>query len=88
MTTRTDHDLDEEVALQIDTKEVLADYRLAFRSRQVSLIGRREVLSGKANFGIFGDGKEIAQLAMAKVFQNGDFAPVITGTKPWPLLWT
>lgn len=73
MTTRTEQELDEEVALQIDAREVLADYRLAFRSRQVSLIGRREVLSGKANFGIFGDGKEITQLAMAKVFQNGDF---------------
>ena len=54
-------------------KEVLADYRLAYRSRQASLIGRREVLSGKAKFGIFGDGKELAQIAMAKVFQKGDF---------------
>ncbi len=53
--------------------EVLADYRLAYQSRQVSLIGRREVLSGKAKFGIFGDGKEIPQIAMAKVFQRGDF---------------
>jgi len=54
-------------------KDVLADYRLAYRSRQASLIGRREVLSGKAKFGIFGDGKELAQIAMAKVFQKGDF---------------
>ena len=54
-------------------KEVLADYRLAYRSRQASLIGRREVLSGKAKFGIFGDGKELAQIAMAKVFKKGDF---------------
>jgi pyruvate/2-oxoglutarate/acetoin dehydrogenase E1 component/TPP-dependent pyruvate/acetoin dehydrogenase alpha subunit len=54
-------------------KEVLADYRLAYRSRRASLIGRREVLSGKAKFGIFGDGKELAQIAMAKVFQKGDF---------------
>lgn len=53
--------------------EVLADYRLAYRSRQASLIGRREVLSGKAKFGIFGDGKELAQIAMAKVFKKGDF---------------
>ena len=67
------HDIEEEPALQFDAETVIADYRLAFRSRQVSLIGRREVLSGKANFGIFGDGKEVAQLAMAKVFQNGDF---------------
>jgi pyruvate/2-oxoglutarate/acetoin dehydrogenase E1 component/TPP-dependent pyruvate/acetoin dehydrogenase alpha subunit len=53
--------------------EVLADYRLAFRSRQASLIGRREVLSGKAKFGIFGDGKELAQIALAKSFQKGDW---------------
>ena len=53
--------------------EILSDYRLAYRSRQASLIGRREVLSGKAKFGIFGDGKEVTQLAMAKVFQKGDF---------------
>ncbi len=54
-------------------KEVLNDYRLASESRQVSLIGRREVLTGKAKFGIFGDGKEIPQLAMAKVFMEGDW---------------
>ncbi len=53
--------------------DILQDYRLAYRSRQASIIGRREVLSGKAKFGIFGDGKEIPQLAMAKVFQVGDF---------------
>lgn len=58
---------------QFTRKEVLADYRLAYRSRQASLIGRREVLSGKAKFGIFGDGKELAQIAMAKAFQKGDF---------------
>src|SRR3990172_5448511 len=60
-------------ARKFTRKEVLADYRLAYRSRQASLIGRKEVLTGKAKFGIFGDGKEVAQLAMAKVFQNGDF---------------
>lgn len=54
-------------------EDVLADYRLAYRSRQASLIGRREVLSGKAKFGIFGDGKELAQIAMARAFQPGDF---------------
>lgn len=53
--------------------DILRDYGLAAQSRQVSLIGRREVLSGRAKFGIFGDGKEIAQIAMAKVFQHGDF---------------
>lgn len=52
---------------------ILADYKLANISRETSLLGRREVLTGKAKFGIFGDGKEIPQLAMAKYFQNGDF---------------
>ena len=53
--------------------EVLKDYRLAVISREASLTGRREVLTGKAKFGIFGDGKEVAQIAMAKFFQPGDF---------------
>lgn len=52
---------------------VLNDFKLANVSREMSLLGRREVLTGKAKFGIFGDGKEIAQLAMAKYFQDGDF---------------
>ena len=55
------------------TKTVLADYKLANVSRETSLLGRREVLTGKAKFGIFGDGKEVPQLAMARFFQNGDF---------------
>jgi len=59
--------------ISLSPEEVLADYRLAYKSRQASLIGRREVMSGKAKFGIFGDGKEIAQLAMAKAYRNGDF---------------
>jgi 2-oxoisovalerate dehydrogenase E1 component len=54
-------------------EEILSDYRLAHRSRQMSIIGRREVMSGKAKFGIFGDGKELPQIAMSKVFQKGDF---------------
>ena len=54
-------------------KTVLEDYRTALASREVSLLGRREVLTGKAKFGIFGDGKEIAQVALAKFFQKGDF---------------
>ena len=54
-------------------KSVLEDYRIAIMSREVSLLGRREVLTGKAKFGIFGDGKEIAQIALAKSFQKGDF---------------
>jgi len=52
---------------------VINDYRICFESRQASLIGRREVLTGKAKFGIFGDGKEVAQIAMAKAFRNGDW---------------
>lgn len=51
---------------------VLADYRLACESREASMLGRKEVFMGKAKFGIFGDGKELAQIAMAKVFRNGD----------------
>ena len=54
-------------------REVLNDYRLAQESRQASLLGRKEVLTGKAKFGIFGDGKELAQIALSKVFQPGDF---------------
>ncbi|SNB14757.1 alpha-ketoacid dehydrogenase subunit alpha/beta [Flavobacterium psychrophilum] len=53
--------------------EVIQDYTIATTSRECSLLGRREVLTGKAKFGIFGDGKEIPQLAMAKAFKNGDF---------------
>lgn len=53
--------------------EILNDYKIAVTSRECSLLGRREVLTGKAKFGIFGDGKEVPQLAMAKAFKNGDF---------------
>lgn len=52
---------------------VVDDYRIAFESRQASLLGRKEVLTGKAKFGIFGDGKELPQIAMAKAFKNGDW---------------
>ncbi len=54
-------------------QRMLDDYRLACVSREASLLGRKEVLTGKAKFGIFGDGKEVAQIAMAKVFRNGDW---------------
>ncbi|MFM7682961.1 MAG: transketolase, partial [Bacteroidota bacterium] len=53
--------------------QILADFRLACESREASLLGRKEVLTGKAKFGIFGDGKEVAQIALAKQYQNGDF---------------
>ena len=58
---------------RLTRESVLSDYALGWRSRQASLIGRREVLTGKAKFGIFGDGKEVAQLAMARAFRTGDF---------------
>ncbi len=57
----------------LSKEEILNDFRIANESRQVSILGRREVLTGKAKFGIFGDGKEIPQLAMARVFQKGDW---------------
>ncbi|HNT23564.1 MAG TPA: thiamine pyrophosphate-dependent enzyme [Anaerolineales bacterium] len=60
-------------SLHLPPQEILKDYRSAYRSRQASYIGRREVLSGKAKFGIFGDGKELPQLAMARAFRPGDF---------------
>src|SRR5688572_32898863 len=60
-------------ALPLPPEEIIKDYRLAYKSRQVSLVGRREVLTGKAKFGIFGDGKEVAQLAWARAFRKGDW---------------
>ncbi|HWZ02917.1 MAG TPA: thiamine pyrophosphate-dependent enzyme [Mucilaginibacter sp.] len=62
-----------ELSFEDFKKIVINDYRIGFESRQASLIGRREVLTGKAKFGIFGDGKEVAQLAMAKAFKKGDW---------------
>lgn len=62
-----------EITFEDFKAEVLNDYRIARVSRECSLLGRKEVLTGKAKFGIFGDGKEVPQLAMAKAFQNGDF---------------
>lgn len=59
--------------IQLSKDEILNDYRIATESRKASLLGRREVLTGKAKFGIFGDGKEIPQLAMARVFREGDW---------------
>lgn len=58
---------------KINVAEVLSDFKLAVESREASIIGRKEVFMGKAKFGIFGDGKELPQIAMAKVFKNGDF---------------
>lgn len=58
---------------KIPVDEILNDYRIAWESRHASLIGRKEVFMGKAKFGVFGDGKEVAQIAMAKAFRRGDF---------------
>jgi len=63
----------EAVDFQSFKEQVIEDFRLACISRETSLLGRKEVLTGKAKFGIFGDGKELAQIALAKQFRNGDF---------------
>lgn len=66
-------DKKESLSFEDFKSEVLEDYRIARVSRECSLLGRREVLTGKAKFGIFGDGKEVPQLALAKAFKDGDF---------------
>ncbi len=66
--------LDREPAvLELTPQQIIEDYRIAYRSRQVSLLGRQEVLGGRAKFGVFGDGKEIPQVALAHAFRKGDF---------------
>jgi len=71
--------------LPLESAEILSDYRLAYRSRQASTIGRREVLTGKAKFGIFGDGKELAQLAIAHSFKKGDWRAGYYRDQTWML---
>lgn len=66
-------EIHENIDFETFKEQVLSDFKLANLSREASLLGRREVLTGKAKFGIFGDGKELAQLALAKQFKNGDF---------------
>lgn len=63
----------EELSFEDFRSLIISDYKIAYESRQASLLGRKEVLTGKAKFGIFGDGKEVAQLAMAKAFKSGDW---------------
>ena len=63
----------EDISFQDFRDQILHDYEIAVTSRECSILGRREVLTGKAKFGIFGDGKELPQLAMARSFRNGDF---------------
>jgi hypothetical protein len=67
--------------LVMSAADVLRDYNLAVQSRQASVIGRREVMNGRAKFGIFGDGKEIAQIAMAKSFPRVISGPAITAIR-------
>lgn len=69
----TKNQLAENITFEEFRSEILKDYEIAVTSRECSLLGRREVLTGKAKFGIFGDGKELPQLAWAKAFKNGDF---------------
>src|SRR5438477_8495424 len=66
-------------------KTILNDYRIANESREMSLLGRKEVLTGKAKFGIFGDGKEVAQIALAKSFQHGDWRSGYYRDQTWML---
>jgi pyruvate/2-oxoglutarate/acetoin dehydrogenase E1 component/TPP-dependent pyruvate/acetoin dehydrogenase alpha subunit len=73
MSNSTQNTTSQELTFEEFKLALLNDFRIANESRQASLLGRKEVLTGKAKFGIFGDGKEIAQLAMAKSFKNGDF---------------
>jgi pyruvate/2-oxoglutarate/acetoin dehydrogenase E1 component/TPP-dependent pyruvate/acetoin dehydrogenase alpha subunit len=68
-----DSDITSNISYNDFKQEVIKDYTIAVISRECSLLGRREVLTGKAKFGIFGDGKEVPQLALAKAFKNGDF---------------
>jgi pyruvate/2-oxoglutarate/acetoin dehydrogenase E1 component/TPP-dependent pyruvate/acetoin dehydrogenase alpha subunit len=70
---QTKSQTNKEISFEEFKAEVLNDYKIAVTSRECSLLGRREVLTGKAKFGIFGDGKEVPQLAWAKAFQNGDW---------------
>lgn len=72
-TNITETALDEKLSFENFRNEVLKDFRYACVSREISLLGRKEVLTGKAKFGIFGDGKEVAQVAVAKFFKPGDF---------------
>ena len=71
--------------LPLSIEEIITDYRLSYRSRQAAIIGRREVLTGKAKFGIFGDGKELPQLAIAHHFRKGDWRSGYYRDQTWML---
>ncbi|NNL09336.1 MAG: transketolase [Croceitalea sp.] len=70
---KTGHKTSSDISFEDFQAQILRDYKVAVLSRDCSILGRREVLTGKAKFGIFGDGKELPQLAMARAFKNGDF---------------
>lgn len=70
---KIDRKVDSDISFDTFQTQIIKDYEIAVTSRECSLLGRREVLTGKAKFGIFGDGKELPQLAMARSFRNGDF---------------
>ena len=72
-TTNNDTALQDKFSFDTFRNAILADYKIVCQSRETSLLGRKEVLTGKAKFGIFGDGQEVAQVAMAKFFKPGDF---------------
>jgi pyruvate/2-oxoglutarate/acetoin dehydrogenase E1 component/TPP-dependent pyruvate/acetoin dehydrogenase alpha subunit len=75
----------EKISFDTFKNSVLEDYKIACLSREASLMGRKEVLTGKAKFGIFGDGKELAQIALAKNFKNGDFRSGYYRDQTWML---
>ena len=75
----------EKINFETFKSSILEDYKLACLSREASLMGRKEVLTGKAKFGIFGDGKELAQIALAKTFKNGDFRSGYYRDQTWML---
>ena len=72
MTTKT-KEMPQKISKDVFKKTILEDYRLAVEVRESGSQGRRDVLSGKGSFGIFGDGKELPQIILSKVFRNGDF---------------
>jgi len=78
-------ELDRKLSFEDFKKEVLHDYYICHLSRKLSVLGRKEVLSGKAKFGIFGDGKELVQVVMAKFFQNGDWRSGYYRDQTWML---
>jgi 2-oxoisovalerate dehydrogenase E1 component len=73
LTGRDASPLDQSNPEQFTKESILRDYRIAFESREASLIGEKQVFTGKAKFGIFGAGKEVAQVALARAFRRGDF---------------